>query len=251
MLFVPEEEEETSVSQVENDPIVESIPLFLNKPPEGYLPLLVQSKHEIPSNSTIKFKQTSQVLQVETPLETQRHFSAEQASRLGASAKVLKGVIIDNTPQPDSDSTTIRSQPGSNGGSDYYILALAKNGEAHLTPTPHTIVLNSDFQHIDQAKAERMQEHSQHFLTSQQQQQQQNGAQDGKVNVVTMSAKSTRELQPRLGGALLSSKLEGDEDSTILQISDSNDKDFLISKVVEPVEVTLTRDEYLESLLRD
>lgn len=258
MLFVPEEEEEQFAVE---DPVVSSTPLFLNKLPANLYPLLVQSKTPITHHSNISYKPKSSVMEVQTPLVTDRYFSHDQAEQLGSSNAVLKGVIISNTandkPLSQNETPSIRSQPGTIGGSDYYILARAEDGSLHLSPTPNTVVVNSDFNHIDEAKSERVQSQNQHLQQFNQKESNSNSNGNGnssekKVNVVTMSAKSSKEVLPRLGGALLSSKLEMEEASINLKIGNSEDiKSDLFTESKEPIETTLTKDQYLDSLLNE
>lgn len=250
MLFVPEEEEPQKVE----DAIVKSFPLYLNQIPLDLYPLLVQSRTPIAGNSTINYKSKSSVLEVQSPLVTDRYFSPDQAEQLGSANKVLKGVIINNNPnsQTESPSASIRSQPGTIGGSEYYIMTQANDGGLHLTSAPHTVVLNSDFNHIDETKSERVQSQTQHIQQLSKDQSQNTNGVDRKVNVVTMSAKSSKEIQPRLGGALLSSKLEMEEEAKELRINAKDEIAMeLLTESRTPIETTLTKDQYLESLLNE
>ncbi|GAV28943.1 hypothetical protein PMKS-002421 [Pichia membranifaciens] len=71
------------------------------------------------------------------------------------------------------------------------------------------------------------------------------------VSVVTMSAKSTKENVPRLGGALLSAKLENEEEGSEFAIVPC-DEQFIAKHFVETSNNVLkskfTQDEYLDLL---
>lgn len=221
-----------------SDPVVSSVPVYLNQLGGQLYPLLVQAQGGISAHSRVAYKAQSGVVEVRTALEGDRCFSAVQAEALGAADNVLKGVVI---PNGEEDQTGgIRPQPGTRGGAEYYVLT-QKEGSLHLTPAPNTVVLNGDFHHIDAAKAERLQGHApvrEPIAPSG----------EGKVNIVTMSAKSTREVLPRLGGALLGAKVEEAEDAQELKLV-GGQRDLLVTSADQPQPTTVSRDNYLDSLL--
>lgn len=161
---------------------------------------------------------------------------------------------------------SIRTQPGSVGGSRYLVGVQDKEGRLHVTPLSDTCMLRPHFSYIDQSKMSKLErerelqrelngEGGNNSSNSGNGKESSNGAEEEKkaknVSVVTMSAKSTKENVPRLGGALLSAKLENEEEGKEFAIVPC-DEEFIAKHFVETSNNVLrskfTQREYLELL---
>lgn len=161
--------------------------------------------------------------------------------------------------------TSIRTQPGSVGGSRYLVGVQDKEGRLHLTPLSDTCMLRPHFSYIDQTKMSKMERERERERELQSGSKNNNGGSDSNnknngddsdkkrnVSVVTMSAKSTNTNIPRLGGALLSAKLESEEEGSEFNIIPCNE-DFINSQFIETsgnvLNSKLSQDQYLDILL--
>ncbi|GMM32074.1 DNA-directed RNA polymerase III subunit C37 [Martiniozyma asiatica (nom. inval.)] len=237
MLFVPEDEPISN-----DDPVITTIPVHLTK--NSLKPLLLQFptkavnsqlvKQNLDSVQHIQYKPKSNTIELELPIQKDRYFSQETADRVGAASQVLRGVIINNNSESKlKGSDIIKPQPGTTGGSSYYLTVLNSDG-LHLTPLEDTTMLRPHFAHIDATKIEKPQE---------------SVGKAAKINVVTMTATSARESSvPRLGGALLSAKLENEEDGVLLDVKKGGLEPF-IDKSGKRLTSNVSEDEYLDRLL--
>lgn len=184
--------------------------------------------------------------------------------------KVFKSVPSNNNTSGNNNLlSTIRTQPGAVGGSRYLIGVQDKEGRLHLTPISDTCMLRPHFTYIDNAKMsklEREREIQRELNDTTSSNSNGTGTNNGNsattnngnsnekknVSVVTMSAKSTKENIPRLGGALLSAKLETEEEGVPYQIIPC-DSEFILNKFTENsgnvLQSKLSQEEYLELLL--
>lgn len=158
--------------------------------------------------------------------------------------------------------SSIRAQPGAVGGSRYLVGVQDNEGHLHLTPISDTCMLRPHFTYIDNVKTNKLERERelQRELNDTTSGSSGNKANDKdgedakkkNVSVVTMSAKSTKENIPRLGGALLSAKLETEEQGQLYQIVPSNEA-FVNSQFTENsgnvLHSRLSQHEYLDLLL--
>ncbi|GMM43939.1 hypothetical protein DAPK24_005140 [Pichia kluyveri] len=166
--------------------------------------------------------------------------------------------FIVNTQELHSNLSSIRAQPGSIGGNRYLIGIQDENGELHITPISDTCMLRPHFVYIDNtklSKIERERELERELNEGNNNKNENKNEEEKKkanVSVVTMSAKSTKENLPRLGGALLSAKIENEEDSKSYQIMPS-DGEFIKEQFTENsgnvLSSQLSQNEYLDLLL--
>lgn len=161
------------------------------------------------------------------------------------------------------EANTIRAQPGAVGGSRYLIGLQDKEGRMHLTPISDTCMLRPHFTYIDQAKMSKLEKEREleRELNDNgekekvEKEKHGNGGDEKKQNisVVTMSAKSTKENIPRLGGALMSAKLEMDEESKsyeIIKCSETFVKGQFVDDSGKILHSKLSQNEYLDLLLK-
>lgn len=156
-------------------------------------------------------------------------------------------------------NSSIRAQPGTIGGSRYLVGVQDNNGELHLTPISDTCMLRPHFSYIDNtktSKAEKEREKERELnsnLNGSNNSNTENSKEKRKnASVVTMSAKSTKENLPRLGGALLSAKLENEEEGQIYDVVLCDNeylKDHFVESKNTKLKTTTTQDEYLDLLL--
>ncbi|KAG0676578.1 hypothetical protein C6P40_005213 [Pichia californica] len=161
--------------------------------------------------------------------------------------------------------SSIRTQPGSVGGSRYLIGIQDEKGGLHLTPLSDTCMLRPHFTYIDQTRMSKLERERelQRELNSENNNSNSNNNNNGNskdeneekkknVSVVTMSAKSTKENIPRLGGALLSAKLENEEEGKEFKVIKC-DKEFINKHFIENsgnlLNSKLSQNEYLDLLL--
>lgn len=179
--------------------------------------------------------------------------------------KITASQFISSNSNNNSLSS-IRTQPGSVGGSRYLIGVQDKEGQLHLTPLSDTCMLRPHFTYIDQAKMSKLErerelqrennnENSNNNNTNSNNNNNSNSDDNQRkknVSVVTMSAKSTKENIPRLGGALLSAKIENEEEGREFNVLPS-DEEFIKSHFIETsgdvLNSKLSQQEYLDLLL--
>lgn len=174
-----------------------------------------------------------------------------------------KASMMDSSQQNPNTSSTIRAQPGSVGGSRYLIGIQDKTGRMHVTPIADTCMLRPHFTYIDDAKMSKLEREReiQRELNDNRGDKNDEGAGNGNgkeednkknVSVVTMSAKSTKENVPRLGGALLSAKMETEEQGKNYDIV-SCGEEFIATHFMEKngnvLHSKLTQNQYLDLLL--
>lgn len=173
-------------------------------------------------------------------------------------AKKEKNKRNDDISSNNSEGNNIKAQPGAVGGSRYLIGLQDKEGHMHLTPISDTCMLRPHFTYIDHAKMSKLEKEKE--LERELNEGDKNvGANEGtnaedkkNVSVITMSAKNARENQPRLGGALMSAKLEMDEESQLYQIMKCNEE-FIKEQFKDTsgkiLHSKLSQEEYLDLLL--
>lgn len=156
-------------------------------------------------------------------------------------------------------NNTIRAQPGSVGGSRYLIGFQDEEGRMHLTPISDTCMLRPHFTYIDDAKMNKIEREKEierelnENLNVEKNVDKGDEERKKTASVVTMSAKSTKENIPRLGGALMSAKLEQEEEGKEYEIIKC-DSDFIKKQFVDEsgkiLQSKLNQDEYLDLLLK-
>lgn len=166
-----------------------------------------------------------------------------------------------NSNSNNNSLSSIRAQPGSVGGSRYLIGVQDKEGQLHVTPLSDTCMLRPHFTYIDHTKMSKLErerelQRENNNENSTNSNNNNNNTDDNQrkknVSVVTMSAKSTKENIPRLGGALLSAKLENEEEAREFKVLPS-DEEFIKSNFIETsgnvLNSKLSQQEYLDLLL--
>jgi hypothetical protein len=189
----------------------------------------------------------------------------ENNNKVKKEKKVSLNKANNSTTNPLS---SIRTQPGAVGGSRYLVGLQDKEGHLHLTPISDTCMLRPHFTYIDNVKMNKLERErelqrelndnntSNSNNTNGNGNSNNNGSEDlnkkKNVSVVTMSAKSTKENIPRLGGALLSAKLEVEEEGNEYQIVPCN-TEFITEQFTENtgniLQSKLSQQEYLDLLL--
>ena len=282
-------------------------PLLLQFPNKSRHSHLAQD--HISALHKLQIKPESGVVELRLPLDTSNFFSETASEKYNISEQILRGVIIHDEPigklsdgtipsisviQPkdasESDKvkqekksasmsnnplnslSSIRTQPGSVGGSRYLIGVQDQEGRLHVTPLSDTCMLRPHFSYIDQSKMSKLERERElqrelngengngnngntNSNTNGNNNGDGNGSEGNKkmknVSVVTMSAKSTKENVPRLGGALLSAKLENEEEGSEFAIVPC-DEQFIAKNFVETSNNVLkskfTQNEYLDLL---
>lgn len=269
-------------------------PLLLQFPTKQRQSNLTQS--HISALHKLQIKTDSGVVELRLPLDTNKFFSESVSTKYNVSEQVLRGVIIHDEPagkvsggnipsvsaltkdnegnvkvkeehptsvlkSTNSSLSSIRTQPGTVGGSRYLVGVQDDEGRLHLTPISDTCMLRPHFKYIDNAKMskiererERERELNDNANSNGGNKEDENDSKQRKknVSVVTMSAKSSKENIPRLGGALLSAKLESEEDSKEYAVI-ACDREFVQSHFVEKtgniLQSKLSQQEYLDLLL--
>ncbi|KAG7873693.1 hypothetical protein KL938_005103 [Ogataea parapolymorpha] len=175
-----------------SDPVIKEIPIRINGPP-----LLMVQQPTVNRYSTIsqtRLKPASGVLEMDIPTDTSRFYDESKASKWGGTNyQTLKGVLVD--------------------GNGYYVGRVSE-GELHLSPVTKTCQLRPSFKYIDEMKARKQQREKE---LNKQLDDQVMSEDKKKAHVVQMTAKSTNENALRLGGALVSKKLEDEEDWVVYE----------------------------------
>ncbi|ODV88123.1 hypothetical protein CANARDRAFT_181442, partial [[Candida] arabinofermentans NRRL YB-2248] len=200
-----------------DDPIVEEIPIYMNynSQTDAQKIYILQfptrnavtqfAKTESESVSQTRMKPGCGVIEVDIPMNVERFFDEEKSSKwLGTNSQTLKGVFAP--------------------AEGYYagLLEQSEDGKKglYLNPISKTAQLRASFRYIDDLKSQKQIKEREMIKNLNKEMDEQSGngygasAEDKKkqVRVVQMTAKSTGENVPRLGGALVSKKMEEEEE---------------------------------------
>ncbi|TID24762.1 hypothetical protein CANINC_002986 [Pichia inconspicua] len=264
-------------------------PLLLQFPNKSGKSKLTQA--HISALHRMQIKHESGVVELRLPLHTDSFFSGNISEKYGITEQFLRGVIIHDEPkgtifegripsmsvinkkdeETDSKdqikqeissnigSNTIRTQPGSVGGSRYLIGLQDEEGHMHLTPISDTCMLRPHFSYIDEAKMNKLEREKEierelnENVNNEKNIEKNDEDRKKTASVVTMSAKSTKENIPRLGGALMSAKLEKEEEGKSYEIIKC-DGEFIGEQFFDDsgkkLHSKLNQEEYLDLLLR-
>ncbi|KAG7794246.1 hypothetical protein KL929_005179 [Ogataea haglerorum] len=170
-----------------SDPVIKEISIRVNGP--SLLMVQQPTVHKYSTISQTRLKPASGVLEMDIPIDTSRFYDESKASQWGGTNyQTLRGVLV--------------------GGNGYYVGRM-RDGELHLSPVTKTCQLRPSFKYIDEMKARKQQREKE---LNKQLEDQVMTDDKKKAHVVQMTAKSTNENALRLGGALVSKKLEDEEE---------------------------------------
>ncbi|AGO13230.1 AaceriAFR083Wp [[Ashbya] aceris (nom. inval.)] len=222
--------------QEEEDPIVQEIPINLTHGPCPIYILQYLNKslklgrriEDHPSVAEVRYKEKSNVLELDMPLNTDVFFNQDRAKEQwdGVQVQTLRGVGVENAGQ---------------------YVGLMHDGQMYLMPVERVAQLKPYFKYIDQEQQK-------------QRKQDDNITQGGsagsnpRAQVVTMSAKSSSEAnQNRLGGSLLAHKIAEDEPVQTLAWKEDTFENFLAEVTSDEAREALVSEEdaatYLAKLI--
>lgn len=211
--LVKEEEEEEEID--EEDPIVESYPMFMAGKEENLhvlqlvnkAKLVAKKSAEHPIVAAARYKKKSNLWELDFPIDEEAFFNKHKAEDKwdGVAVQTLKGVGVYNEGQ---------------------YAAFVKDKQLYLTPVKYVSQLRPYFNYIDSSIQQTRKEESK---------QNQNPASQ-KAQMVTMSVKSVNDpSQNRLTGALLAHKVADEEDPKKLQ---------WVEGTVEQFQETIIKESY-------
>ncbi|SCW00179.1 LAFE_0B11188g1_1 [Lachancea fermentati] len=203
-LFVAEEDEDVVMKDsfteksLEDDPVVQEIPLNLSSAPFPLHLLQYPNKPKkagrepnTPHVSQARYKMQSSLWELDIPLNTEVFYDKNRAEDEWASIahQTLKGVGVKNEGQ---------------------YAGLISDNEVYLLPVDMVAQMRPYFNYIDSISQMRREDDVRSANQS--------NTTAKKAQVVTMSVKSSSEAnQPRLGGSLLAHKVADEEDELNLE----------------------------------
>ncbi|VEU23270.1 DEKNAAC104394 [Brettanomyces naardenensis] len=215
-LIEEEDIEEEELIEDEDDPIIREIPIHLNPIDDESMKLMLlqyttrrkqgdneHKKSSIPDS--FRYKPKSQVIELELPFEKDKFFNEDKSKNWnGLKGQLLRGVVN----RKDS--------------SGYFMGRIGKDGEVHLSPiTGGTTQLRPSFRYIDEVRLKKIQREAEEAkqlarkmpgtLAGSELANEEARKKNATMHVVQMTAKSSNQAIPRLGGALLSKKGEDEE----------------------------------------
>jgi DNA-directed RNA polymerase-3 subunit RPC5 len=247
-LFVSDDEDEvpqsttlpTFISQeTENDdPVVSEIPIIFTSKPSNLEFDVLQYPGRPPvrpytENSCIlqsRTKPSTNLLEVDVPIETQKFFDINKSDEWGGVSKqTLSGVLC---------------------ALEGYYAARVENGEIIVCQLDRVAQLRPSLSYIDKEIAAKREMNRLDYSN--------NAPQRETVQVVQMSVKGTNDNTPRLGGALMARKKVEEEEFTVLQWNDLTKEetakireDAFTTDKKDVLKSTVTEDEYLEMLVKE
>ncbi|QPG74985.1 hypothetical protein FOA43_002325 [Brettanomyces nanus] len=208
------EEEETE----DDDPVLREIPIHLNTTDPQKLDLMLlqyttrkNSGGSVPTS--IEYKPNSKVVEMELPFEQTKFFNEDKSKGWNKlEGQMLRGVVCRNET------------------SGYFMGRVGQDGELYFNPiTGGTAQLRPSFRYIDDLRQKKIQKEAEEakqlandsstkVIGERERQGNLAAARAAALHVVQMTAKSSNQTIPRLGGALLSKKQEDDETAETYEV---------------------------------